>query len=220
MTRERASGLALIAGTAAMIVTMLFHPTAHDLFAPGAFDAGARRNVLAHSLALSGLPLSFLGALGLTRRLTRAPSLALGGLVLYGFACVGVMIAAVASGLVATDLAGEIVAAGGKANETQAALFHFNGSLNQAFAKVYVVGSSLAILAWSLAILRGGELARALGVYGCVLAPVTLFALLSGHVQLDVHGFGAIVLGQALWLASCGTLLLRHKGGAPAALSP
>ncbi|MSR63715.1 MAG: hypothetical protein EXS08_14915 [Planctomycetes bacterium] len=211
MTTERASGLALIAGTAAMIVTMLFHPRGHDLFAPGQFEAGARQNVLTHALALCGLPLSFLGASGLTRRLTRAPSLALGGLVLYGFACVGVMIAAVASGLVATELAGEIVAAGGKANETQAALFHYNGFVNQAFAKLYVVASSLALFAWSFSILRGGELARALGIYGCVLAPVTLLALLSGHVQLDVHGFGAIVLGQAVWNSVAGALLCRAR---------
>jgi len=211
MTTERASGLALIAGTAAMIVTMLFHPTGHDLFAPGEFEAAARQNVLAHALALGSLPLSFLGALGLTRRLTGAPSLALGALVAFGFACVAVMNAAVASGFVATELAGEIVAAGGKANETQAALFHFNGDVNQAFARVYVVGSSLAILAWSLAILRGGELARALGVYGCVLAPLALLGLFSGHVRLDVHGFGAIVLGQALWSGVGGALLCRPR---------
>jgi hypothetical protein len=64
---------------------------------------------------------------------------------------------------------------------------------------------------WSAAILRSGALARALGLYGCALGPLTVLAFVSGHVRLDVHGFGLIVLGQAAWFTSAGELLCRAR---------
>jgi hypothetical protein len=33
----------------------------------------------------------------------------------------------------------------------------------------------------------------------------------SGHLRLDVHGFGLVVLGQAVWFITVGTLLWRLK---------
>jgi hypothetical protein len=64
---------------------------------------------------------------------------------------------------------------------------------------------------WSAAILRSGEFSRGLGVYGCILGPLTLIAVLSGHIRLNVHGFGMVVLGQAVWFISAGILLWKEK---------
>jgi hypothetical protein len=89
--------------------------------------------------------------------------------------------------------------------------FHLSGDLNQAFALVFVVASSAAILLWSIAILRSGIFSRALGIYGCFVAPLTLIAVLSGHIRLNVHGFGIVVLSQAVWFISAGVLLWKEK---------
>jgi hypothetical protein len=35
--------------------------------------------------------------------------------------------------------------------------------------------------------------------------------VLSGHVKLNVHGFGMVVFGQAAWFISAGILLWREK---------
>ena len=208
MTDDRKGSLALIAGTLGMLATMSIHPSGHELFEPGAFASAARLAVGAHALALASLPLSFLGALALAQRL--APDrLGLAGLVLYGFALVAGMIAAVVSGLVAPELARALLATDAARSEAWQALLHFNHLLNQAFAQVLVVASSAAIVAWSAALVRGVALARGAGYGGLLLGPVIVLALVSGHVQLDVHGFGLIVLAQSAWFLTVGVSLFR-----------
>jgi hypothetical protein len=59
--------------------------------------------------------------------------------------------------------------------------------------------------------LRSGLFSRSLGIYGCVVAPLTLIAVLSGHVRLNVHGFGMVILGQAIWFISAGVLLWKEN---------
>jgi hypothetical protein len=34
--------------------------------------------------------------------------------------------------------------------------------------------------------------------------------MLSGHVRLNVHGFGIVILAEALWLVWVGILLCRN----------
>lgn len=214
MKDDRKGGLALIAAVLGMLVTMSIHPSGHDLFEPGKERAAALLVVLAHALGLASLPLSFLGALALTRRLDGPDRLAVSALVLHACALVCGMIAAVMSGLVAPLLARALLAAEPGASELGQALFHYTGHVNQAFAQVLVVGSSAAIVLWSGAILRGGALARGLGLVGLVLGPLIVLALVSGHVRLDLHGFGLIVLAQSAWYVAGGVLLLRGGGGA------
>jgi hypothetical protein len=219
MTDDRMSGLALIAGSVAGIITMSLHPTGHDLFAPGQLDPMARMLVAVHALALVSMPVSFLGALGLSRRLAsplesplESPDrLAIAALVTYAFALLAVMNAAVADGLVAPAIARQMVAAAPSANEGWRLMFRYNFWQNQAFAQVFVVASSAAILLWSASILRSGALARGVGVYGCILGPLTLLAVFSGHLELTAHGFGLVIFGQALWLITVGALLCRVK---------
>ncbi len=83
----------------------------------------------------------------------------------------------------------------------------YNFYVNQGYAQVFVAASSVAILLWSIAILRKRDLSWGLGIYGCVLGTVTLLALFSGHLRLDTHGFGAVAVGQAIWFIVAGALL-------------
>jgi hypothetical protein len=208
MTDDHKSGLALIAGMVGTIITMALHPTGHDLTAPGQLASMAQLNVAVHSLALVCIPILFLGVLGLTRRLDAPNRLALAALVFFGFAEVAVMIAATASGLIATGLIHHIAADPGMADMWRAVLT-LNGHLNQAFALIFVMASSVAIVLWSAAILKSRVFARWLGIYGCILGPLTVLAVLSGHLRLNVHGFGLVVLGQAVWFITAGVMLWR-----------
>jgi hypothetical protein len=211
MTDDRKSGLALIAGSIGLIITMALHPTGHDLLAPGQFDWIARLVVAVHALALASIPVMFLGALGLSQRLATPDKLSLCAVVAYGFAGIAAMNAAAFSGLVAPGLARQMAAAtsAGETANPWSVLFTYNGFLNQAFALVFVVASSVALTLWSAGILRNGRLARGVGVYGCILGPLTVVAVLSGHLRPNVHGFGLVVLGQAIWFVLVGVLLCR-----------
>jgi hypothetical protein len=210
MTDDRRGGIALIAGAAGAIVTMSIHPSGHDLSAPGQFDAMARLAVAAHALALATVPVSFLGAMALSRRVATPDRLALAALVTYAFASLAVMSAAVVSGLVGPTLVRQILTAGPPAKTGWEIAVRYNWLLNQAFARVYVVASSVAVVLWSASILRSGALARGVGIWGCLVGPVILIALLSGHLTLGVHGFGLVVLAQASWFIAVGVLMLRR----------
>jgi len=209
MTDERMSGIALIAGSIASIITMALHPTGHQVLTPGSSKAILQLAVAVHALALLSLPVLFAGAAGLSKYLARAGRLAFAALTFYGFATVAVMNAAVFSGFVATGVAHRILEGGSLASDPWQTLFRYTGDLNQGFALVFVVASSVAILLWSIALLRGGFAQRASALYGCFIASVTMLAVLSGHIRLNVHGFGAIILAQSVWFVWMGIHLLR-----------
>jgi hypothetical protein len=78
---------------------------------------------------------------------------------------------------------------------------------------VFVAATSIAIGVWSMEGLRTGRMRRASAILGCVVAVLTLTALLSGRLRMDVHGFGAVVLAQAIWSIMVGMELRRAEPG-------
>jgi hypothetical protein len=133
--------------------------------------------------------------------------------VIYAFGLIAVMNAGVANGLVFPALLRRIADAAGspQAIDGWRMIARYNFYVNQAFAQVFVAASSVAIFLWSASIWRSRKLVRGLGIYGCLLGPVTLGALFSAHLNLDAHGFGIVVLGQAIWFMVAGKLLWGSK---------
>jgi hypothetical protein len=197
MTDERRSAIALIAGSAGMIITMIFHPGGK--IAPEQLEQMIRLNIAVHSLALLTVPVLFLGAWGMSRRLDGGDRLAWAGLVLFAFASVAVMNAGTLNGLVAPKLMRQIVAATPETRGTWQMMLNYNFQINQAFARVYAVGASLAILLWSMAILRYRSFGLAVGIYGVILGLVTTVAICSGLLTPDRHGFAILIFAQAIW---------------------
>jgi hypothetical protein len=180
-----------------MIITMISHPGGK--ISPAEVDHVARMLIVVHSLALASIPVIFLGAWGMTRRIGGANRLAWAGLVLYALASIAVMNAAVCDGLMAPTLIRKIVAATAETRDVWQTLMNFNFQLNQAFARVYAVGSSLAVVLWSMSILRYRALGLGVGIYGVVLGVATILGICSGFLTPDRHGFGMLVFGQATW---------------------
>lgn len=200
MQRERLGGGAMIAGAVMGLVTMTFHPS--DTARPWLV-------VAVHALAIASAPLLAYGGFVLARRLSGAWSEL--AFAFYALSGVATLLAAAASGLVAPGLAAY---AHGGADGRGHALFTYNHLLNQAFARVLVAASSAAIGLWSVEILRTRRMGRAAGVLGCAIAAVVLPLLFFGHLRLDVHGFGAVVLGQTVWLVMVGLELRRAQPAA------
>ena len=192
MTRERLGGWCLIAAAVMSLVTMAFHPS--DATRPAL-------GIAVHVLALFGVPLNLFGAWAVTRRLVQHGAVAELALAFQAMAAVAALGAATASGLIAPEL----VSAAPDADT----MARFNYELNQAFAKVLVAASSVAIGIWSLQILRTRTFPRGIGVFGCVASVVALLTLFSGYLSMDVHGFGAVVLGQGVWLILIGLQMLQ-----------
>jgi hypothetical protein len=189
---------------------MISHPGGK--ISPADVDHVARMLIVVHSLALASIPIIFLGAWGMTRRISGADRLAWTGLVLYALASIAVMNAAVCDGLMAPTLIRKIVAATAETRDVWQTLMNFNFQLNQAFARVYAVGSSLAVVLWSMSILRYRALGLGVGIYGVVLGVATTVGICSGFLTPDRHGFGMLVFGQAIWfLVVAGRLWIFDK---------
>lgn len=205
-------GLALMAGSLGMVVTMIFHPTGRDLL--GQPDEVARRfemiTVLTHSLALASIPVLLFGFLGLTTSLSEH-TLAWAALVAYAFGSTAVMCAATFNGLVAPTLTRDLLTSDGSSREMLHLILDYNLLLNQAFAKVFVAASSFAVIFWSIPILRSGRFAKTVGLLGLVIGVVSIAALFSGHLRLNVHGFGLLVFAQAVWTFLLGVVIRRFK---------
>lgn len=213
MQRDVIGGTLLIAGSLANMLVMSLHPTGQQILHAPNF-AQAHLGVMVHSLALAATPIIFLGLLHLSRRL--GPSdLTTAALVSYGFGGVAIMSAAVASGFVATGVFEQILTAEAGSRDVYHALAGYTGLVNQGFAKVNVAASSVAILLWSTAVLTSRRFSRAAGVAGLVVGAGILVAFLSGHLILDVHGFGIVTYAQSGWMIWVGILLLLRGRSAP-----
>lgn len=199
---QRKGGAALIAGTIGMTVTMVLHPTGRELSTPEGFAARAWLAAAVHALAIASLPLLFAGGLALTRRLDRPDRTALLALIVFGFALVGAMIAAATSGFIAPRVLGDRLGATGAERAIADWLVDFSAFVNQAFAKIHVVGSSIAIGLWSIAILRANAgIARGIAFYGLVAAVGAVAGVLAG-LPLGVHNMGVVVVAQAVWFVA------------------
>lgn len=196
-----------------MIITMISHPGGK--ISPAEVDHVARMLIVVHSLALASIPVISLGAWGMSRRLDGADRLAWAGLVLYGLASIAVMNAAVCDGLMAPNLIKQIVSATPETRDGWRMMMNYNFQMNQAFARVYAVGSSLAVVLWSVSILRNRTLSWGIGIYGCVLGVVTVAGIFSGFLTPDPHGFGLLIFGQAIWFLIIAGGLWRLGAEAP-----
>lgn len=218
MTDDRKAGLAFIAGSIGGMVTMAIHPTSAGVLTPAQFERLAVVSGIAHSLAMVSFLVMFLGAIGLTRRLAaregeRPDRLAISGLVGYGFGAVALLLATAVSGFIVPDIMRHMIR-DGAANVSQwrmiiDAVFQFN----QAFARIYSVAASAAVMLWSVSALLNGGFGKVIAVYGCLIAPVLIVLIGAGHLRLDVHGMAVVVLAHAIWFVGVGVAMWRGTGG-------
>jgi len=222
-TDDRKAGFAFLAGSLGGLVTMAIHPSGMVGLIPEQVEHLALMSAIAHSIAMVSFLLLFLGAIGLTRRLASYEAegsedrLALAGLVAYGFGVVALLLATAVSGFILPDILRHSVhdaaANAPQWNVVMDAVFQFN----QAFARIYSVTASVAIVLWSASALRNRMgnrygLGRGIAIYGCVVAPLIVVLIAIGHLRLNVHGMAVVVLAHAIWFVTVGVQLQRGPG--------
>jgi uncharacterized membrane protein len=132
---------------------------------------------VAHTLALLSVLLLFLGACGLTRRLAAADRISFVAIVVYGFACVAVMIAGAVSGFIIPGIRKHMVRdVPAEMPEWQIVMVGIF-QINQAFSRIFSVGAAIAIILWCVSALRNGSLGRGVAVYGCVVAALIIIGV-------------------------------------------
>ena len=225
MTENRRSGVAMIAGQVGLFLTLSLHPSGK--ISPAEVDQMVHRLIAVHSIALAGLPLMILGALGLSRILSSRNRLSVAAFVIYSFAIAASLSGIVIDGLVMPHLlphladAAKIAAAAGaqpaattSASDTWRALLKYNGYLDMAFVQLSLVATAVAVITWSMAILLGKIFPRATGIYGLILGVIALVALFSGMLGAE-HALMIIVFGQSTWFLILGGLLCVRPDPVP-----
>ena len=211
MTNQRIHAAALFIGMLAAILTMAIHPTSFDLHASAEAIAHVNHiNTVTHILGLAGIPVTLLGVFGISSRIGWNNISGLSAFIVYCFASIAVMLAAVADGLIGSSLAQEAINVDDSKRQLLMMALHYNFQLNQALAKVYVAGASCAFILWSIALTRLGKSTKILGAVGGILGLCGLIAVLGGHIQMNAHGFGLLVLVQAIWIVLIAIWLFRE----------
>jgi len=214
---DRKAGIALIAGSLGGILTMAIHPTAKTSLPTDQVSHLMAMSGAVHSLGIVSILLLFLGACGLTRRIASADRIAFAAIVTYGFACVAIMIAAAVSGFIVPDIWNHMARDASDAAHQWQMIIYSVFQFNQAFARIFSVAASLAIILWSISALRNGGLGQRLAIYGCVVSPLIIIGIGIGHLRLDVHSMAAVWLAQAIWFIVAGWQLCAKKPLAMAA---
>jgi hypothetical protein len=222
---DRKAGIALIVGSVGGIFTMAIHPTGAISATPDQVAHLSLISGVAHSIALVSVLLLFLGACGLARRLAAADRISFAAIVTFGFACVAVMIAGAVSGFIVPGIMKHMIRDVPEAAHQWQIVIAGIFQMNRAFARIYSVGTSIAIILWSISALRNGGIARGTAIYGCVISPLLIVGIAIGHLRMDVHGMTAVMAGEVLWFilvwfqlcsrAAGGTSSLKVQASAP-----
>lgn len=208
-----------MAGSLGGIVTMAIHPTAGGPLTPEQVAQLAVMSAIAHSLAMVSFVAMFLGACGLVRRIGAVDRIAFSGLVVFGVACVAVLIATAVSGFIVPGMMKLMAHDVPASYQTWKIMISGIFQINQAFSRIYTVAASVAIILWSVSTLRNGGLSRKVAIYGCVIAPLIIVGIVSGHLRMDVHGMGAVILGQAIWFVAVGAEMYSAGAGQQASVA-
>jgi hypothetical protein len=210
MSSNRLASIALIGGSIAGLVTMGLHPSGRDVIRNG---SSGQANTLAnaiHALALLAQPFLLAGTLAVTAELRRHRGFAILGYIFFAMASIAAMIAGIASGFIAPGVASAFADADAQNLAMLMTVFRYTGVVNQAFAEAHVMFASAALFAWSGAAYAGREFDRGFAVYGLVIAALLPLGLITGTLQLDVHGFGLVVVGETAWMVWAAAQLWRR----------
>jgi hypothetical protein len=213
MKHTKIYGIALIIGALGGIVTMALHPTGHDIL-QNPEEISRRYEMLAvavHTLAIISVPIMFWGFFGFSQRIGWEKPTIILAQIAFGFGSLSVTAAAVINGLATPTLMRQIYNADEPTKKLLNQIVWNNWLLNQAFSKVYVVATAAALIIWSYHLWKKGLLAQITAVIGFIIGVVSLLGIFSGHLKLDVHGFGLVMFGQAVWIILVAIFMLRSK---------
>ena len=205
-TFEANAGLALIAGCVLIIVTMVLHP------AGGSFEhlvSIIPIIIISHSIALLAIPFCLVGFWGLTKRLADVYFLSITAFAIIAFGLVAVMCAGAVNGLVLPLFIKRYKTASAETIDSIKPILTYNSTLNHAFDYIFIGAACLAILIWSIAILKTKAFPVWIGYFGLLLAFAAIGMLGAGFVFVNLTGFRVFIFGLVSWILLVGYLLRK-----------
>jgi hypothetical protein len=191
------SGTALMVSIIMTIVTMVLHPSGGSI---EYIQKIATVIIISHCIAIAATPLSILGFWGLTKKLQDESMISLTAFIASCIAMFAGVCAAAINGLALPLFSNRYI---GATPETIAAIkpiFGYGSSLNHAFDFLFIGFCCLAILLWSLAILKTRALPSWLGWTGVLIVTAVIIIAATGFVLVDLRGFRLFIACLVIWL--------------------
>ncbi|HMH21046.1 MAG TPA: hypothetical protein VK563_04695 [Puia sp.] len=152
-----------------------------------------------HALAILSVPLWILGFWGLTKRLEDDSLIALTAFITMCIGLFAVMLAATVNGLALPLYVNHYLGATPEKISAIKPVVTYNTTLNHALDLVYTGASCIAVLLWSIRILKTRKLPVWLGWFGIVLAVVAAIPMNTGFFFADLTGFRIFIAGFVIW---------------------
>ena len=204
-----------IGGGSILSVALMSHHPSVDAHDTSGFIAG-----VAHELPLNGfvhggmigmaLVIAF-GFYGFATILGPGMAWVRAGVVCYAVGTVAMIGAALTNGFVIPSFSARFVGESQEAIDAMSPSLILASEAGFTCARLGVVLTSSAFLAWSLALLPRRGLAAVTGAVGLLVGGASLVGLATGHLEMTVHGFSAFVVSQTVWSVLVSVVLLQRK---------
>jgi len=206
MSFEKSAGIALIAGTVLLVLTMVLHPSGGSL---AYLLKIAKIIIISHSIALLALPFLAVGFWGLTKKMGTDSFFSVTAFSMVSFALIAGMIAAAMNGLALPFYIQDYKQASPNVIESLKPIVKNNLAINHAFDFIFIGAMWLAVLLWSIEIILTRKIPVWIGFLGMALFVLAIVMLAFGFVFVNLHGFRIFVLGTVIWIASVAMVLVR-----------
>lgn len=200
------AGTALVLSSLLMAVTMALHP------AGGSFAHLLKTSSViigAHCIALIAVPVSLAGFWGLAKHFRQETVLSRFAFSFILFGSIAALCAAAVNGLVLPLFIRNYADASPQTIDVLLPVLNYNTALNRAFDFIFITAVCLAMVLWSIAIVRGKELPKWIGLYGLLLGVAGIALLLSGFTLVSLQGFRLFIFGLVTWIVAIGFLLRK-----------
>ncbi len=209
----RTAGAIIVAASLLALLMMAHHPSGSTrdmaVFVEQVARVGALNRVV-HGALIALLAALLFGFAEFSRVFGAGRSLVSAALVAYAIGTAADIGAATINGFAVGRVAAHYAGADTAALEQLRALLHLGWAMNQSLADLGEVARAIAIVLWSLAILRT-RTQLLLGASGVLVGGAIALALLGGWLTLDVHGMLLAVLCASAWNVALGVQLLRGR---------
>lgn len=206
MNNQKIYGISIIFGSVMSIITMALHPVGGNiehLINVSPVIVGT------HTLGIASLPFMTFGFLGLTQLLRKKSIYADAGFVVFAFANIAALFAALFNGLVVPSLVNNYASVDEATLEIVRVTLSNNFYINAALDYVFIVGVCVSALLWSISIITTRTFSKWISGLGIVMGVTAIVSVVTGFTFISLTGFRVFIFGYVFWTILLGIFLIR-----------
>jgi hypothetical protein len=133
------------------------------------------------------------------------------GLITYSFSALLMAIAALMNGFIFPAFLDDISTYQPELLQFTPVIRVYSWNINQALANTSVIGSSAAIVFWSINLFSTRLLQKVVAIMGVLIGLAICVSIVSGGLHLDIKGMAFVVFAHSLWNLALAYLLFFNK---------